>query len=65
MSEAVVDLCGAFAPTMAGDRFGAILIVSSSLGFGPVPRYATYAATKAFDIAFGESLHAEPEALAR
>jgi short-subunit dehydrogenase len=59
MSEAVVDLCGAFAPTMASERFGAILIVSSSLGFGPVPRYATYAAAKAFDIAFGESLHAE------
>lgn len=59
MSEAVVDLCGAFAPTMAGERCGAILIVSSSLGFGPVPRYATYTATKAFGIAFGESLHAE------
>jgi short-subunit dehydrogenase len=59
MSEAVVDLCGAFAPAMAGERSGAILIVSSSLGFGPVPRYATYAAAKAFDITFGESLHAE------
>jgi short-subunit dehydrogenase len=59
MSEAIVDLCGAFAPTMADERSGAILIVSSSLGFGPVPRYATYSATKAFDIAFGASLHAE------
>jgi short-subunit dehydrogenase len=59
MSEAVVDLCASFAPSMAGERFGAILIVASSLGFGPVPGYATYAATKAFDIAFGESLHAE------
>jgi short-subunit dehydrogenase len=59
MSEAVVDLCGAFAPAMVDERFGAILIVASSLGFGPAPRYATYTATKAFDIAFGESLHAE------
>lgn len=34
-------------------------IVSSGLGFGPVPRYATYGATKAFSIAFGEALHTE------
>jgi short-subunit dehydrogenase len=59
MAEAVVDLCAAFAPAMAAQGFGAIAIVSSGLGFGPVPRYATYGATKAFSIAFGEALHAE------
>jgi short-subunit dehydrogenase len=59
MCEAPVDLCGAFAPAMAARRSGAILIVSSSLGFQPVPGYATYGAAKSFGIAFGEAIHTE------
>jgi uncharacterized protein len=59
MSEAVVDLTHAFAPAMAERRSGAILIVSSSVGLMTSPRYATYGATRAFCVAFGEALHAE------
>jgi short-subunit dehydrogenase len=59
MCEAVVDLCRAFAPTMATRHSGAILIVSSALGFQPIPGYATYGAAKSFEIGFGEALRAE------
>jgi short-subunit dehydrogenase len=59
MCEAVVDLCGSFAPAMATRGGGAILIVSSSLALVPMARYATYGATRAFCLSFGESLHAE------
>ena len=59
MCEAVVDLCGAFVPSMAARRSGAVLIVSSSVGLQPVPGYATYGGAKAFGAAFGQSLHAE------
>ena len=59
MCEAVVDLCGAFAPAMATRGDGAILIVSSSLALMPMARYATYGATRSFCLSFGESLHAE------
>jgi hypothetical protein len=44
---------------MVTRRRGAVLIVSSGLGFQPVARQATYAAGKAFGIFFGEALHAE------
>jgi short-subunit dehydrogenase len=59
MCEAVVALCGAFVPGMAGRRSGAVLILSSTTGFQPTARYATYAAAKAFSLSFGQSLHAE------
>ncbi len=59
MCEAVVELCGAFAPAMAARRSGAISIVSSGLAFFPAARYATYGASKAFGLTFGESLHTE------
>ena len=59
MCDAVVDLCGVFAPGMAERRSGAILIVASSLGLQTMPGYATYGAAKAFEVAFGESLHVE------
>ena len=64
--EAVVDLCGTFVPAMAARRRGAVLIVSSGLGFQPVARQATYGAGKAFGISFGDALHAElrPEGVA-
>ena len=59
MNEAVVDLCGAFAPAMAARRRGGILIVASGAGFQPMPNIATYAAAKAFLLSFGEALHTE------
>jgi short-subunit dehydrogenase len=59
MCEAVVDLCGAFAPAMATRGGGGVLIVSSSLALMPMARYATYGATRSFCLSFGESLHAE------
>lgn len=59
MCEAAVDLCGAFAPAMAARRAGAIMLVASGIGLQPVPGYATYGASKAFEIAFGEALQAE------
>jgi uncharacterized protein len=40
-------------------RSGGILIVSSTTGFQPAARYATYAAAKAFSLSFGQSLHHE------
>jgi uncharacterized protein len=46
-------------PAMATRRSGAVLIVSSTTGFQPAARYATYGAVKAFSLSFGQSLHAE------
>jgi short-subunit dehydrogenase len=57
--EAVVDLTGALLPDMVRRRSGAVLLVSSLAGAGPVPGFATYAATKAAVTSFGEALHAE------
>lgn len=57
--EAVVALTGVYAPQLARRRDGAILIVASMAGMQPIPRQATYAATKAFALAFAEALHAE------
>jgi short-subunit dehydrogenase len=59
MCEAVVGLCAAFVPGMATRRSGAVLIISSTTGFQPAARYATYGAAKAFSLSFGQSLHAE------
>jgi short-subunit dehydrogenase len=59
MCEAVVALCGAFVPAMATRRSGAVLIISSTTGFQPAARYATYGAVKAFSLSFGQSLRAE------
>ena len=42
----------------SGTRAG-VIIVSSVVGFGPMPRLATYAATKAFDLHYAEGLAAE------
>lgn len=57
--EAVVALTSAFAPGMVDRRAGAILVVASSAGFQPLPRQATYGASKAFALSFSEALHAE------
>ncbi len=58
---AVVDLTRALLPGMidraagAGSRAG-LIIVSSVVAFTPVPMFATYAATKAFELSFAEAL---------
>lgn len=57
--EAVVALTGAYARRMADKGEGGILVVASSAGNQPLPRQATYAATKAFALHFAEALHAE------
>lgn len=57
--DAVVDLCGVYAPAMVKQGGGAILNVASIAGFAPLPRQATYAATKAFVINFSHALHTE------
>lgn len=53
---AVVDLCHAFLPDMIRRRRGAILNVSSTTAYQPVPTLAVYAAAKAFVLSFSQSL---------
>jgi uncharacterized protein len=57
--EAVVDLCGHFVPAMAARRRGAVLNLASTAAFQPLPRQATYGATKAFVLSFTDALHAD------
>ena len=54
--RAVVDLCHAFLPEMVQRRRGAIMNVSSTTAFQPVPSLAVYAAAKAFVLSFSQSL---------
>ncbi|GAA2152783.1 SDR family oxidoreductase [Actinomadura napierensis] len=56
--EAVLGLTAAYAPGFQKQP-GAILIVASASGFAPIPRQATYAATKAFALSLAEALHFE------
>ena len=44
--EAIVALCGRYVPEMVKRGRGAILNVASSAGFQPLPRQATYSASK-------------------
>jgi len=46
-------------PAMIANHRGAILNVSSSAGFLPIPFFAVYAATKAYVTSFSEALRAE------
>jgi uncharacterized protein len=46
-------------PPMIARKRGGILDVSSSAGFLPIPRFAIYAATKAYVTSFSEALRAE------
>lgn len=57
--RAVVALTHHFIPPMKRRGRGAIVIVSSVLAEMPAPYMTTYAATKAFDASFGESLYGE------
>jgi len=54
-----VALTALYAPQMAAQRSGAVIFVGSTASYQPLPTYATYAATKAFDLHFGEALWAE------
>ncbi len=57
--EAVVSLCGRYLPEMVRRGRGAVLNVASTAAFQPLPRQATYGATKAFVLSFTDALHAE------
>lgn len=52
-------LAHAAGTAMTARGTGGILNVSSIAGYGPAPRAATYAATKAFVTSFSEALHSE------
>ncbi|MBT2213595.1 MULTISPECIES: SDR family oxidoreductase [Actinomadura] len=56
---ALVRLTHAALPGMVGRGRGGVLNVASMAGLAPSPGGASYGATKAFVIAFSESLHAE------
>ena len=57
--EAVVALCSAYVPQMVERRRGAVLNVASIAGCQPLPRQATYSASKAFVLNFTEALHSD------
>jgi hypothetical protein len=57
--EAVIDLCTRVVRGMVSRRSGAILNVSSTAAFTPMPGQAGYAATKAFVQSYTDSLRAE------
>jgi short-subunit dehydrogenase len=57
--EAVVDLCGRYVPAMVQRGRGGVLNVASTAAFQPLPRQATYAASKAFVLSFTDALHEE------
>lgn len=54
--ETMVALCGAFVPGMVERGSGGIINVASVSGFMPVPKQATYSASKAFVLTFTEAL---------
>ena len=57
--EAVVHLCGEYVPAMVERGAGAVLNVASTAAFQPLPRQATYSASKAFVLAFTEALSSD------
>jgi uncharacterized protein len=59
--EAVIALCGRFVRGMVSRGRGAILNLASTAAFQPLPRQATYGASKAFVLSFTEALHADLE----
>jgi short-subunit dehydrogenase len=56
---ALVHLTHAFAEPMVDRGEGAILNIASAAAFQPIPRLATYSATKAFVQSFSEAFHEE------
>jgi short-subunit dehydrogenase len=56
---ALTSLTRRLLPQMIAKKRGAILNVSSSAGFLPIPGFAIYAASKAYVTSFSESLRAE------
>ena len=56
---AVAALTHVFLPPMKSRGRGAIIIVASAAAYQPLGLAATYGATKAFDLMFGEALWAE------
>jgi short-subunit dehydrogenase len=56
---AVVHLNGRYLPRMLERGSGAIVNVSSTAGFQPLPGNGTYSASKAFVLMHSEALHAE------
>jgi uncharacterized protein len=57
--EAVTHLCAVYLPGMVRRRRGALLNVASMAAFQPVPRQATYGATKAFVLSLTDALTAD------
>jgi uncharacterized protein len=57
--EAVVDLTARYLPAMVDRGRGNIINIASTGGFQPMPKSATYGATKAFVISFSEAVHHE------
>jgi hypothetical protein len=57
--EAVVDLACHVLPGMTERGRGTVIVVSSAAAWQPIPYMATYAATKAFELAFAEALAVE------
>jgi short-subunit dehydrogenase len=57
--EAVVAFCAEYVPKMIDRGRGAILNVGSTAGYQPLPRQATYSATKAFVNSFSDALYAD------
>ena len=56
---AVVDLAGRFLPAMIERGSGAVINIASTAAFQPMPKSATYGATKAFVLSFSEAVHSE------
>jgi len=56
---ALTSLTRQLSPQMIARKRGAIVNISSSAGFLPIPHFAVYAATKAYVTSFSEALRAE------
>jgi hypothetical protein len=57
--EAVVDLMARYVPAMVERRRGAVINMSSTAGFQPLPYNASYAAAKSYVLLLSEGVHAE------